>query len=364
MPLAARKILFKVVIIMAKNKNSGLKIAAAVIIVIAAAVAAYFAYSYFMDDINGSDKPADTVTVEIGDGATDYDVSQKLYSNGIIESDTVWSYWLDRHYPELEYIPGEYEFNASMSYEEIVAALGNPVVTHKTVKVTIPEGYDVFTIAAALEGSGVCTADDFKKACADKGSYDYSFISDIPESSTIAYPLEGFLFPATYEFQENMPADQVVDEMLGAFADRITQQWRSYCEDNSMTLYELVTLASVVEKETLGEGVAENIASVFINRLKIGQQLQSDVTIDYGNKLREAGFDDNTVSSYNTYKCSALPAGPICNPGVANIDAVVNHSDTDYYYFFSYNNGADFYFTDNYDDFQREWAKLGGTNTQ
>ena len=130
-----------------------------------------------------------------------------------------------------------------------------------------------------------------------------------------------------------------------------------------MTLYELVTLASVVEKETLGQGVAENIASVFINRLNKPQKLQSDVTIDYGNLLREAGFDDAVVTSYNTYKCSALPSGPICNPGVANIDAVVNHNDTDSMYFFSYNNGADFYFTDSYEDFSAQWAKLGSTNT-
>ena len=104
---------------------------------------------------------------------------------------------------------------------------------------------------------------------------------------------------------------------------------------NGMTLYELVTLASVVEKETLGDGVAQNIASVFINRLNIGQQLQSDVTIFYGNKLRENGFGTSVVESYNTYKCPALPSGPICNPGVENINAVVNHNDTGYYYFFS-----------------------------
>ena len=75
--------------------------------------------------------------------------------------------------------------------------------------------------------------------------------------------------------------------------------------------------------------------TVFINRLNIGQQLQSDVTIFYGNKLRENGFGTSVVESYNTYKCPALPSGPICNPGVENINAVVNHNDTGYYYFFS-----------------------------
>lgn len=146
--------------------------------------------------------------------------------------------------------------------------------------------------------------------------------------------LKAFWFPATYDLPENSNAKDVVATMLETFDGKISDEWTDYCEKNGMTLYELVTLASVVEKETLGDGVAQNIASVFINRLNIGQQLQSDVTIFYGNKLRENGFGTSVVESYNTYKCPALPSGPICNPGVENINAVVNHNDTGYYYFF------------------------------
>lgn len=240
---------------------------------------------------------------------------------------------------------------------------GYSEIQDTSVKVCIPEGYDIFKISSTLEENGICTADDFLKACNDISNYDYSFIADIPTDTTLAYPLEGFLFPATYDFEKNTPAGDIVDTMLRAFADRITDEWRAYCSDNNMTMYELVTLASIVEKETLGEGVAPKIASVFINRLEKKQQLQSDVTIDYGNKLREAGFADEIVFSYNTYKCPALPSGPICNPGEANINAVINHEDTGYFYFFSYNNGADFYFTDDYTDFQKEWEKLKSTNT-
>lgn len=270
---------------------------------------------------------------------------------------------MDRHYPDYEYCAGEFLLTNDMSYEEIAQKLQNPDVSHKSVSVCIPEGYNVFDIATALEENGICSGKDFLEACRSKDDYDYSFISEIPESDTIAYELEGFLFPATYDFEENMDAGEIVDEMLAAFADRITDSWRSYCSENDITLYELVTLASVVEKETLGEGVAQNIASVFINRLNSSHKLQSDVTIDYGNALRANGFDDSVVTSYNTYKCSALPSGPICNPGVANIDAVVNHTDTDYFYFFSYNNGADFYFTDDYSDFSENWERLKDTNT-
>lgn len=348
---------------MAKNKNNAAKIVIAVLIVVLAGIGAYFGYTFVSNDINGNEEYKTEYNLYISDGDTQYDVSQRLYSNGIVANDSLWSNWMDRHYPDYEYCAGEFLLTNDMSYEEIAQKLQNPDVSHKSVSVCIPEGYNVFDIATALEENGICSGNDFLEACRSKDDYDYSFISEIPESDTIAYELEGFLFPATYDFEENMDAGEVVDEMLAAFADRITDSWRSYCSENDITLYELVTLASVVEKETLGEGVAQNIASVFINRLNSSHKLQSDVTIDYGNALRANGFDDNVVTSYNTYKCSALPSGPICNPGVANIDAVVNHTDTDYFYFFSYNNGADFYFTDDYSDFSKNWEKLKDTNT-
>lgn len=348
---------------MAKNKNNAAKIVIAVLIVVLAGIGAYFGYTFVSNDINGNEEYKTEYNLYISDGDTQYDVSQRLYSNGIVANDSLWSNWMDRHYPDYEYCAGEFLLTNDMSYEEIAQKLQNPDVSHKSVSVCIPEGYNVFDIATALEENGICSGKDFLEACRSKDDYDYSFISEIPESDTIAYELEGFLFPATYDFEENMDAREVVDEMLAAFADRVTDSWRSYCSENDITLYELVTLASVVEKETLGEGVAQNIASVFINRLNSSHKLQSDVTIDYGNALRANGFDDNVVTSYNTYKCSALPSGPICNPGVANIDAVVNHTDTDYFYFFSYNNGADFYFTDDYSDFSKNWEKLKNTNT-
>ena len=348
---------------MAKNKNNAAKIVIAVLIVVLAGIGAYFGYTFVSNDINGNEEYKTEYNLYISDGDTQYDVSQRLYSNGIVANDSLWSNWMDRHYPDYEYCAGEFLLTNDMSYEEIAQKLQNPDVSHKSVSVCIPEGYNVFDIATALEENGICSGKDFLEACRSKDDYDYSFISEIPESDTIAYELEGFLFPATYDFEENMDAGEIVDEMLAAFADRITDSWRSYCSENDITLYELVTLASVVEKETLGEGVAQNIASVFINRLNSSHKLQSDVTIDYGNALRANGFDDNVVTSYNTYKCSALPSGPICNPGVANIDAVVNHTDTDYFYFFSYNNGADFYFTDDYSDFSENWERLKDTNT-
>lgn len=348
---------------MAGKNNKGYTAVAVILAVVLLAVVGYFGYTYVSNDINGNRNRKSENTIYISDSSSQYDVGQKLAAGEIINSDTIWGYWMDKHYPDFTFLAGEYYLNSGMSYAEIADALAEPDVSHKKISVCIPEGYNIFDIAAAMEDNGICSKADFLNACKDKSQYDYSFISEIPDNDKIAYPLEGFLFPATYDFAENTSAQEIVNQMLRAFADRISDSWRNYCADNYMTMYELVTLASVVEKETLGEGVAENIASVFLNRLDSAQQLQSDVTIDYGNALRANGFDDTVVTSYNTYKCAALPSGPICNPGVANINAVVNHADTDYYYFFSYNNGANFYFTDSYADFSAKWEEVKHTNT-
>lgn len=347
---------------MAKKSNKILLTVIVIFGVLIVVLAGIFGYVYVDREVNGVRFKDAQATIVIEKSDFQYDVGQMLAANDIIQSETIWYNWMDKHYPDFVYINGEYNFDSKMSYEEIAQKLQNPDVSHKSVSVCIPEGYNVFDIAETLEENGVCTREDFLNACKSAEGYDYDFLKNIP-TENVAYQLEGFLFPATYDLVQNSKPQDVINEMLSAFDSRITDDWTNYCKENSISVYELVTLASVVEKETLGQGVAENIASVFINRLNKPQKLQSDVTIDYGNALREAGFDDNVVSSYNTYKCSALPSGPICNPGVANIDAVVNHNDTNYMYFFSYNNGDDFYFTDSYEDFSQQWAKLGKTNT-
>ena len=329
-----------------------------IIAVIALGVAAFFARGYIRSDISGSRGDFYEYTLVIEPEDFEYQVGAKLAYGDIIKNDTLWCYWMERHYPDFTFINGEYELNSTMSYEEIAKKLQEPDVSHKTVSVVIPEGYNVFDIADTMEENGICSREDFLEACRSKKDYaeHYDFLSTVPDNDKIAYQLEGFLFPATYDIGENTPAYEVVEEMLDAFDNRIAESWSDFCKQNGMSLFELVTLASIVEKETLGTGIAENIASVFLNRLEIKQQLQSDVTIEYGNALRANGFDDGTVFSYNTYKCAALPSGPVCNPGIANIEAVINHNDTKYFYFFS-DLEKKFHFAETYDEFEKLKSK-------
>ena len=337
---------------MTKRKKSNLAIILLVIVLLAVVgIFAGYIAGIAKNDIDGT-KQADTeYTLEITKNDFEYEIGQKLYNNKIVISDALWTNWMSKHYPDFKYINGEYKMRADMSYEEIAQKLQNPDISHEGVKVAIPEGYNVMEIADTLEENGVCKAADFLEVCRSTDGFDYDFLKTVPDNELIAYKLEGFLFPATYDLAKNSDAKEVAEEMLDAFDARITDEMTAYCEKNDITMFELINLASVVQEEALGQSSAKNIASVFVNRLNKGAKLQSDVTYYYARDLRDKyGFSQEVYDAYYTYRCSGLPAGPITNPGMEIIDAVVNHPDTDYLYFFS-DLQQEFHFAKDYDEF-------------
>ena len=336
---------------MKKKKHGGI-IALLVIILIAVISGfGYYGYNLIQNDIKGEKQSSEEYNLIITQSDFEYEIGKKLYNNGIVVFDTVWTSWMEKHYPDFTYINGEYLLRADMSYEEIANKLQNPDISHKIVKVAIPEGYNVMQIAKTLEENEICKAADFLEACKSKQGYDYEWLSSVPDSELIAYQLEGFLFPATYDFAMNSDAKGIADVMLNAFDSRISDKWTAFCEKNNMTLFELINLSSIVQEEAFGVESAGNIASVFINRLNKGAKLQSDVTYFYARDLRdEYGFSQEVYDSYYTYRCKGLPSGPITNCGVDIIDAVVNHPDTEYLYFYSDLN-KEFHFAKTYEEF-------------
>lgn len=339
---------------MAGKKRSKLPVILLVIlIVIALAVAGVYVYGIVNNDITGKNQEDKPYTLIIEKSDFEYEIGQKLAANGIIVSDTVWTNWMSSHYPDFEYINGEYNMNSNMSYEDIAQKLQNPDISHKSVKVCIPEGTNVMQIADILEKNNICKANDFLDVCKSTDGFDFDFLKTVPDTDIIGYKLEGFLFPATYDFAMNSDARDIAEQMLEAFDYRITDDMSAFCENNNMTMFELITLASVVQEEALGQKSAKNIASVFMNRLKKGAKLQSDVTYFYARDLRDSyGFSQEVYDAYYTYRCQGLPAGPITNSGSDIIDAVVNYPKTDYLYFFS-DLQQEFHFAKDYDEFVR-----------
>lgn len=169
-------------------------------------------------------------------------------------------------------------------------------------------------------------------------STEFSFLSDKPEY----YGLEGYLFPDTYRIYASSTVADVIEKMLDNFDDKLTAKMRADIKKQGKSIYEIVTMASIIEKEAPinyqkdDNRDARIISGIFWNRLKIGQGLQSDATLSYifgDNNPAHSGKDLEVDSPYNTYKYRGLPPGPICNPGILAIEAAIYPIQTDYYYF-------------------------------
>lgn len=345
-----------------KNKKNTKKILEIVIVAVLVVVVIgflTFCGITIKKDVDGTEnKEPIKYTLNIKDSDFQYQVAEKLVNNGVIISDTTWTNWMDKNYPDFTYYNGEYYMDSSMSYEEIATKLQNPDISHKKVTVAIPEGYNVFDIAKTLEENGVCTAKDFYDAVSTTEGYDFEWLSQIPKNNDkVGFLLEGFLFPATYDLGENTPAKEVVNEMLKAFDDRYSDKMKSFCEEKNISLYDFITLCSIVQKEALSISSAGNIASALINRLEMGRKLECDVTYYYAKKLLDYGFSKDVYDSYYTYRCPALPSGPIANSGMEVINAVIEHPQTDYLFFFSDLKG-EFHFASNGAEFEKLKAEF------
>lgn len=227
----------------------------------------------------------------------------------------------------------------------------------KTVRVVIPEGFTLSQIGDRLEANGVC-----KKAAllSTANSYDfsyYSLIGKLGSGTQRCYKLEGYLFPDTYEFYENMKPQDALGKMLKNAESRIGSSYRY----SGMTTDQVVTLASIIEKESGNVNEMAKVSSVFHNRLKAGMKLQADVTVIYVEKYLKPNLtgDINRYNAYyNTRKCPALPAGAISNPGKAALNAAANPADTDYYYFAADSSG-NYYYAKTYEEHKQNLAKAG-----
>jgi UPF0755 protein len=225
---------------------------------------------------------------------------------------------------------GEYELAAGMTSVEVLhkVALGETA----SYAFTIPEGFTVEQIAFLLADKKLADRERFL-ALARKGNTAYN----LPNTkSTSGYAIEGFLFPDTYHVPKGMKEEEIIALMLKKFDATVTEEMRAKASSKGLTLRQLITLASVVEREAKSAPERPVIAAVFLRRLRIEMPLQSCATIQYilGTPKKELTVQDTKIESpYNTYLHPGLPPGPIGNPGLASLLAVLNPADTDVLYF-------------------------------
>lgn len=277
-------------------------------------------------------------TIKPGEGFSS--VNYRLSKNKIITNPRVFHYYTKFKNKISSLKAGTYNIPTGTNMKDVLEILteGTPILT----RITIPEGKNMYQIARILEDEGLTTYEEFIKYCKDS--------SIIKIMGIDAPSIEGYLFPETYMFAPKTPAKEIVLTMLRQF--QIQTKGLSL-KTNTLSPHQVIILASIVEKETGAKWERPTIAGVYLNRLKKGMRLQADPTTIYGiwekynGNLQKKHLLEKTA--YNTYKINGLPLGPIANPSLAAIKAVLNPKNHDYVYFVSKNDGTHI-FTSTYKD--------------
>ena len=279
-----------------------------------------------------SDQAPSTIVV-IPAGSTFNQVASLLEGEGLIRSRSAFV-WLGRaQEADRKIKPGEYELNGAMPPAEILSKLmAGRVVLHG---VTIPEGYTISQIADVLAEQRITDREEFVRV-----AHDTTFIKTLGIS---AESVEGYLYPDTYRFSRPTAAQDIIKTMVNQLEHVLSAEWQDRAKELRLTMHEVLTLASVIEKETGAADERPLISSVFHNRLKKRIPLQSDPTVIYGlpnfdGNLRKKDLSHS--SPYNTYRWAGLPPGPIASPGADSIHAALYPAPTSNLYFVSKNDGT------------------------
>jgi len=326
-------------------------------------VSVFFSYWFIVgcNDMFALKKESSDVVVTIPKDTDLKEVAEILKENGIIEYKGIFKFYANITGDDEGFKHGDFVLNTKTDYSEIIRKLTNPASSDgSTVKVVFPEGLTIEKYAELLEENNVCTKEAFIERMTST-VYDFWFLEDVYPSTNEEtgelnmdetekiYLLEGYLFPDTYEFYIDEGSKSAINKMLSNFDSKVDGDIEEQIKSSKWTLDEIITVASIVERETSDPDEMSKVASVLYNRLNNSSKfpyLQSDATKAYPySKLSEVPADkkDSFVGKYDTYEIKGLPAGAICNPGLNAIKAAVNPADTDYYYFYMDKNGKHYY---------------------
>lgn len=274
--------------------------------------------------------------VEVPAGSATRQIGRRLVATGVVRDEFAFraAMWWAGRGRTLK--AGEYRFDRPMSVVEVIDVLARGDVYERLI--TFPEGLTIAEMARIYEARGFGPTRDFLSAAGD-----VTAISDLDPQ---APDLEGYLFPETYALPRGTPAARLIGLMVDRFRAAYTPELQTAAQAQGLTTRQVVTLASLVEKETGKPEERPIVAAVYHNRMKIGMGMQADPTIVYA--LRKAGKYDGNIrradmdfdSPYNTYKYAGLPPGPIASPGKASLEAAVKPADVPYLYFVSRNDGS------------------------
>ncbi|QNO16086.1 endolytic transglycosylase MltG [Alkalicella caledoniensis] len=336
---------------LAKNLLANMSNRAKVLLGIAIAILVVFitfsvvAYSQTLPPGKGENE----LTVDIPIGTSTVQVVNKLADNGLIKNKLLFRLYLRHNDYEGKFQAGSYQLHDGLSYGELAEILLSGQVQREGIRFTIPEGFKVEQIAERLENIGIADKEVFLNLV-QNGEFDYWFINQIPQD--VDYRLEGYLFPNTYEIHVDSTEWDIINVMLGQFNKVYNADFIERTEELELSVHEIVTLASIVEREAMVDKERPIIAGVFHNRLDINMLLQSCATIYYFTG-REFILNSDTVIDhpYNTYKYPGLPPGPVGAPGAKSLESTLFYEDTDYLFFVTKKDGSsEHYFAKTYEE--------------
>jgi len=308
-------------------KKTLLFIGIALLIVIGIAAGLFYELKTFAST-PANKSTAEPVVVTVSQGQTLNTTAEILYRKNLIKNADKFVLIARFKGYDKQLKAGEYLLSAAMTPLQLLDIMVKGTV--RLYKLTIPEGYNLFQIAELVEASNLGTRTGFIQAATDAVR--------VHQNGLEGKTFEGYLFPDTYFFPKGVSIDSMIGAMVKRFWSIFTPEWQARAKDLGLTVHQVVTLASIIEKETGAAFERPIISSVFHNRLNKKMRLESDPTVIYGIE----NFDGNltrkhltTSTPYNTYKIRGLPIGPIANPGAASLQAALYPDETKYIYFVS-----------------------------
>lgn len=289
-----------------------------------------------------------SIRVDIAEGQDLQRIMSDLHSQGIIPNQNIFLLYLIMRGWKGKIMAGMYEIPKLAPSFQIASILtsGHPLPSENII--TFVEGWTAVEMAAYLNNQSIEQWAEFLEATKTTDSRTilpneaYDFFSGKPLTAT----LEGYLFPDTYRVYPNVKGVEIIKKMLTNFGVKLSIDLRAEIQKQNKTIFEVITLASIVEKEGKTLDDRKKIADVFLKRLAINMPLQSDATVNYatGKNVLQPSHDDVSIESlYNTYKYKGLPPGPICNPSLQSIEAVIYPTQNEFYYFLVTNDGVTIY---------------------
>ena len=301
------------------------------------------------------------IQIEVPSGSSSADISRVLEKNKVIKSASVFRFYIKLN-NKTDFQAGYYLLSPSMTLEEIIKSLqlgGSPVAFDGT-KILVQEGLTIEQVAESVEKSTDYSSSDFIEKAKNKKflmklkeAYPKLLTSTF-EAKDTKYALEGYLFPATYDFSEEMPLETVIENMVKK-TDEVMQDFYPIIQEKKMTVQQVITLASLIEREGNSYEDRTKIASVFFNRIEADMPLQSDISVLYAlNKHKEIVTykDLETDSPYNLYQNKGYGPGPFNNPSEDAIKSTLNPADTNYIYFLADTKTGKVYFSRTYAEHQ------------